>query len=1162
VKYFIGFLISLTIQGNVLAANPPGSSQRSTGAPLNMSALEAKTNREDKDAVTAFKASLAKLLNLAAKKVNSREEPVLYAQAAETLKRMAGIQFRLAHRYNTGNQAEMADYQSTLNQIVQIENKLIQKYPTSPDIARYYFLRACGLKELGKDSEAIQNLKYAIDNYPRNEDLVNEHLTLYDLLSKTKEYRTAIQYHSRITAQAAGNYYPLILNNLAFAYYYSNDIPTALHYLEMELATMPPHSDQAGDEASERTKVLKNCVLFYFTGMTNRLPNFTTHGIVPYFRGLNPGHSIGVMFKYLTNLLRAKGRDEDIEMLLKSELSSNLPYSDAIDFVLMAFENELNRRDYVHLRETGEILNRLATVQPSSVAKEKNAAEREKIFRTMGTSSLTLQQAYTKDHGTPGGDAIAASLIYIYQFLLRSADSKAKQVKLHFNIAETYFQQKKDMDLATANYMWIIDNGKTDPSVKPFYDQAQVKVILSRYEALAAKQTFPKEVVAQSMDKAQPRALPPEAAQWVGWVDKLFQEKQLESLEIFMFEASRLLYSYGQIPDAFKLISRLIQTKPNSKYSIPASSLILDTYVTSEKWDDAYRQATEFSKRLDAFKGAAPKVEFRARLQKVASDSFFKIIEIHYQNGRYLEAIRQADLFVAQYPKNFRRPEALAIAGNAALALKDKAKAMTYFTILEREKYTGKTLGTAYLTRAATGEDHLDFDSATGAYTKFLGLPPAQRELSAKDLDDVRNKNLLLTWVMANGNVPAFKLALKNPVTCSREVAANCEKLSAYAELISNGNPKNALEHWKKSHGPDRIVWSTIILQNPASIALPDKLAVLSTVPGDLEQADSMLKYSLLPYLSVSIPSFMNQVGADIRRASPLLLDKNKINARVQWIDKTELVIQKLVGISWARIRAGTLNEWANLYANFSDDMRNLPRPKNMAAEEVKSYDATVNDLITPFSKKTEELRKKALDVGMNSVIEAEVYYPITTAAYKETPTLPPDLRPERMVSSPSSLFLLAVRDAGIEINWTNSFLKAVSDKNFIKISFLIQYAQGRKLFTTPAQESVVQAESLVLAGAQAEAIEQLKTAIPLLKPPTKNEALLATALSYYGVRSKLHTKAQIEAFIASTEKEDRQNLLRAPYPVEFFEALLWSEAQVSQDIKDELSELKESNPQ
>jgi TolA-binding protein len=1127
------------------ARSPPTESQ---GAAADLAALK------------FYRSSIVTLGALAKRKEGKPEAPMYLSRLADADYKVAALSFRLAHSSAAGREghADLTEYKSAMDQLVTVTTTLIDKYPKDAAVPRALFLRGQAEKELEKNVEGIRDFRALIDTYPGNDDMVSAQLSLYELFNRTKDYNTAIYYLKHYSVPKSEKYYPISLDHLAFAYFSINNIPEALKQLELELEVFPPPDAGAPPEAySEREKILVNATLFYYTGIELKVPGYTVTDAVSYFDRLKPGPSSSKMAGHFANLLRSKGLDDELDVFKKALLASGAGAPELIEVLLASMENSLNKKRMDRLKvSTDELTGLFAKLTPE----QRLAGKADKLSKLLGEASTQLNQTFLRAKGTPDEARVAPALIAIYSLMLKVSESEASREKIEFNMAEIFFGMKK-YEAASIHYRWIADlHMPLEPEAQKLQRLARFKALTARYETLSEHKVFPKTLAPKPLEGAPETELPKEATQWIAWLDQYEKGPHEEPADTFEFEAIRLLYSSGQVKDALDRAHTLLTAYPKSNQVMAASLLILDTYLASEKWEEVGQLARDFLKTAD------PKnTEFRAKLAEAGSEATFKTIDALYKAGAFADALERADKFLALYPASKRRQACLTLAGNAALALKDRKRALTYFNPLLKEGTVGADAqSAALLTSASVAEDAHDFAAAVDAYRRYLALPSKSRALSPKELVQLRVKTLEYAWLSAQPSL--LKATLNSQSICTPDVAEHCERFAALFSLSEAGRQNDstatshALDRALKGNGPARAIWAAAALENSKGVSFNNRIQLLGIVSAGWDKLEPLSRYSLLPRLTASIPATLRLSAAEIRGMSRLKLEKPSLDKRTLFIQRLEAGIEKVLDLPWQRIRAGALNELAGLYADFCADLSALPPPAGLAADDLKTYNQTIAELQGPFRKKADDLRKQALDGATDAAVEAVAYNPIaqafaaehTQAAGAQAPMLLSSVREPvagipmlASIGSPAAFRALATT--------------AASSGNWGLLAFLVEEAKDKNL-VSEAQLSALRGISLSLAGAQAESLAELKEAASHLDGPGKLHALAALAVAYSGARAQKRAKDAIEEFLSASDSASRRKVLTPGFARELAEGAPLAGADVSSDTIAELAAFAGAN--
>jgi TolA-binding protein len=1059
--------------------------------------LERKTIDEDRSALESFKASAISLYHIMEQKRKAPNAYLFIEQYAENLNNIAAIQFRLVHSDSKNSSDKLKEYQSTLEKLIETETLLITMSSRPDDHGRSYLLRGKAYKELERDDEASRDLKFVLDHRGERDPglqsrvdqtegatFLNAGFTLNEILTKNKDYQTAIIYLNKMERSAGSQYKSLILDQLAFSHYSINEIPAALSYLEKELYLPDPQIDRA--------KVFRNYTLYYFTGLSQANPNYTIQGFLPTLLRLKPQKELGGILKYFINLLRSKGMDDFLEAFKNSTLKSQLRPAELSEFLSAVIEAETSKKAYTSLIET---LGSFKLINWTDIPQESKG----KLFSTLTSSTAQLQASYLKIPETQNRRLIEDCLISAYLLLIRVG--KPSDVdQFRFNLGEIYFQ-RKDFDAATGQYSLIARTSNPTPS-SPLAEKAYEKMLLSKYESLSAKQAFPKTLhpvkrgsFTAKPDAINPGGLTPGFKNWLEQVDHSFQLKPSETLGAYLFEAARALYSQGSFDPAFHYLDQMINKTPDAKYAPAAVSLILDTWIMEENWAVAQNTALKYLKIIPA-----KNQDFRAQLSKTAADCLFKQAESEYFQGHYIQALERVDVFLKTYPTDPKVLEASALGGNAALGLKDKKKASIYFARVLKsgpspQSKFQQNMATALLTQASLAEDDFDIDSEIPLYLQYLQLPSVQKELNSPSNTEIRKKIIYLSWY--SGQTGRFVQTLANPQICGPTSNDLCEPFRAIAAIESLSSPSpSALNRWRQLKKTPRSslssqplrqsLWATAALEHSEQVPYDERNQLILFSLSEWENQDSNFRYFLIPHLSESLIRAFRISCLEIQKKYPFSLNQKKMSRRTQEIEKLENLAQKLVALPWARVQALTYHEWANLTSGFVREIKSFPIPKEVQGDDLKVFQSTLDEMTRPLIQKATEFRTRAISIAQTSGIEAKAFQEILRGAQEERLEL---VKMPLPASSPASILFTEelLKSTGMPLAWQKSFTSSLNQKNLPKIGYLVQLAQATKTLK-PEIENTLLGLSLLLAGAQAEGVKLLETSAPKLSQPLQGQ--------------------------------------------------------------------------
>jgi tetratricopeptide (TPR) repeat protein len=790
--------------------------------------------------------------------------------------------------------------------------------------------------------------------------------------------------------------------------------------------------------------------------------------------------------------------------------------------------------------------------------------------KAMIDTAASLQEQFLRKKGTDEASPLTPVLIAIYNELLQVSEGSSDRIRLvriHFNLAEILFDTK-DFEGATGHYRWIVDHGMAnrtatvdkkhsvnDRTEGALVEEARLKAVGSRYEALSQKGYFPKDLTARNMEGVKPNELPPEVTTWVSWVRDLVQwTRDPVSSEVFFFEANRMLYAQGHIEESLKGMAKFFRTNPHSKYAIPSAALILDTYVASEKWEWAYELCEEYLKQ-EAWK----KTEFHEKVLATAGDTSIKIIELYYKKGVYREALARAQKFLEQYPKNNHRDDALLLAANSCLAMKDKKRALTFFEpLLKSGNAKPETLALAYLTSTSVAEESYDFKKAAAEMRKYMGVSgPPNNLISTAELGKMRNKTLMLS--VLSGDHKELGVSLASKAVCAKPGDVECERYRAVATLIDLHKGSNhaaaeaALDEIRKADPSNKVYFATLALEDRKHLSFEDHLRMFQLVPVDFSQLDWFLRYTVLTPLSTSLPEAVRQARRQVKQMAKLKINKGAIDKRVKLMTELENNANKLLKLPSILIQVNVLNELASMYDDFSTELRTAAVPAGVGQVEREAILKSISPITQPFELKRSELRKKAFDLASDNAVGDESFELVSNAFFTENPDVAKDLRPSWLPPKTKPIDASILEKVDPTGEWTKPgtfkfyILSAIKEKDWPRAAFFMQEVQDHKEVSEDLFD-VVKAVALAGAGAQAEALVKLLEASEKMPSMPKTALLLETIPRFYRSYSKVKTKALVEKLADLKKANDLGG-----DSLTIAHAAKWSNAELSSGYKSDL---------
>jgi len=1052
----------------------------------------------DQVALASQEKAIAKLSGLLKKYRGTRQESVLLAKLGELQSQTASIQFRIAHgiaHARGGRGVDMTVYRKTMHAAIKTYSELIARFPNYEEISLAFYMRGKSYEEIDDKAKAAMDYVHLVRNWPEATETISAYMSLAEFAIGENLHPKAIDYLKEVEKHPEDPQYPFALYKLAWSYYNLKSIPTALSYAERHItyynAKIGREAKEVGNEITSDSALRENTLLditvFYMEGFEQKLAQYQVTEALSYFRKLNDGPALGRMMVRFAKLLRSHGHEQELVNWKDQILLSESTRPEALDVVVVTYEHQLNKKRYPALTETAQDMVRLFKKNP----KVEGLPKAQKLILD---TAIELQATLVRNKGADGLAALSQNLASLYDSFTKIVDDSDPRIpRVHYNLAETLFEIK-DYEQSTLHYRWVVDHGKWDRKDKAAasVQDSSLKAIASRYEVLKAKQFVPADLAAKPFPKGEPKKLEGLISEWIEWIDT-HVDKTKDPIDNFAFEAARALYVQGHIEAAVKRLRDLADSRPASKFAIPAASLALDTYLASQQWKESNELASDF---LDVREWKI--TEFAKRLFVVASDCAYKIIEVAYQAKEFKDAIKKSDAFLKTYGASQRLADTLTLAGNSSLSLGDRELANGYFTRLIAEVPNAPGVGNAFLARANLSGEKYEFTNAARDYKAYLSLPAAVTKLDEKQANGIRRKTLALAWLSNDTN--ELKSTVSTKVICpdaNEALAKDCDRYRGLLELARQTRTpegivtQDAFEKSRKGFSDNKAVWASVALEGTKDLPFRDRLLMIHQIAAGWEDLDPLVRFTLVPIILASIPRAFQLNRVAMREVAPLKADEKWIRARIDKIKEMESAATDVMKrLPWSRIRAVTLSETAGLYLDLSKGLASLSIPKGLPESERADYEDMIRKITIPFEEKGQEMRQKAYEIASTFAIEDEAFHAVADPYFQDNPSSAAKLKPYRIPPKPeviSTALLEQLDPSGdwddvnrgrakesepvlsLKIRWAS----AVKNHRLPQMAFFLQEAKEKKLLAVGPQ-AAMRAISLASAGAQGEALIEL----------------------------------------------------------------------------------------
>ena len=361
-------------------------------------------------------------------------------------------------------------------------------------------------------------------------------------------------------------------------------------------------------------------------------------------------------------------------------------------------------------------------------------------------------------------------------------------------------------------------------------------------------------------------------------------------------------------------------------------------------------------------------------------------------------------------------------------------------------------------------------------------------------------------------------------------------------------------------------MYAILALQSGKSLSLYDNLNMLDLLAEGLPALDGLSRFSVIPAVSEVVPLTLKRVRNQVRSNYKLRIEKSSIAKRVKLIEETTDKLAPLAKLPWMRLKIAALDSAANLYLDFTDELRAIPAPDGLKSDELTAYRSSIEDVVKPFEGKRNDLRTKAFELVADAGLADSLGTGVVTAHFAEQPDAAKDLsEPWQSGGALPPLDLSLLYDLDPKGAWIidnvpandknqtavfqSRFGQAVRTRAWPRVAFLLDEGKNRGIVTSDTA-SFMAAVSLAAAGAEPEALTELRDTSARLGPPTKGVLIRRLLPRYYRAFSRDHSKQLVEDFFKASTPTD---LEPGDETLLFASTVKWSNADIRDTYKHDM---------
>jgi tetratricopeptide (TPR) repeat protein len=1012
----------------------------------------------DAAALDALTKSYQELLTLLNRHKETSIEPNLLFRAGENLRSQLNLLNRLM--LNLSNLKEQDKVKKTSNdkalKAIEHYSRLINAYSDFSKIDLAFYFRAKTYEQINKKEKAKDDFLKIVQSYKNSSAYLPSLMALAQYEDERNEYEKEIEYLKKVVLEGDSQFFPHALYKMAWAYFNLKKIKESFSYLEENINYYyKKHTSKAALLNSTDLGLIESALLdiptFYIEAIINNTLNL--HKSIDYFNKID-SYKItkDKIFLKFAKLLRANELKNELiqfkDLMIEKENNNSITY----EIILTTLEYFINKNNYDLVNLTTLDLLKLKNKNKIALTKELNYEIQKFLIQT----SEKYQNLILKNLNATEIDKVKNAFLTLNQVFIEFLDSNDERIyEAHNNMAEILFALKSYQE-ATKEYFVLYKNIEKIKSKKIIKNEIPIKLINSRYQELLTEEKSFDALIAKSQKQNTDEIKNSKLQELIIWLDDNFaQNKSNETYLKFYYNSARIAYLNNNIKKAISMLKNVVEHSSDDEIKIASASLIIDTLIASENWNDLIIEIKslnqKFTKKSDLVK------KFFDKIVKIEVNTYLKLAKNAFDKGDYKTALTHA---IECKKLNINLDDAdncTLIAGLSAYKANDTESSLKYFSEIINRKNNNQTLEQAYLERAKIYEKKFQYKNAVEDILSYLNLNPK--------ITDKEKEKLIETI--------SFESLYSNDF----ELIKKASKISKFSEQVfnvlnlENNKVETLLEELNQAENYIKTFFALKILEkNIEQLTEKQIKNIISIILKNHSSTHEIFSLSLLDTSNKAFALLIKKLRNEIKKNYPIKSKVNLIQARIKALQNTEKMIIDLLKIATIRSKAVLLNEVANIYLDFTDELKLFTEKQN------SELSSDINNVILQFEEKAIQIREKAFEIALNNNIEKENLLEIFESYKKENPNKAKSI--EAKLFKDDSINLL--NSFNFNKNSTHNeeqiityFNQAVKDKNFYLIQNLIQTAN--KINIDKNTTLIMQSKAFLLTGNQAEALELVK---------------------------------------------------------------------------------------
>ena len=973
-------------QASASASGAPAAGAAPTGVVHLKKSMSAKaypknpllTDQEDMDrmvdeaAVSSKEAAISNLKRLLSTKKGAPDEAMLIWRLADMEWRATKSHFRVGMSRGPKTRSNTR-YEELMTAVIEHTTVLLTRYPKFKDTRDVLLRRGRAYQEMKKTDLAKNDYLTFIQKFPKDPQIVPVRLMAADILFDDNKYTEVLGVLAPVDMnEMNAGLNGAVAEKQSFSFFHLDRFPEAFAKGEWLLAyDRRKGLDQ--EQEGHYDQVLAMMALFYGTTIEKQLPGYDLDHAYAYFVKLEGGKVFGKLSNEFCLVLRSKDLQQHI-FTWKELVMRNAPGVDDIAKTLVStYDAAITWKNYVELSKLETDFRTFFSKNPNMIV----SLQKEEYYRKFKAEVLDFAERIyktvpVKEAKVQDYQVIADPYLRALSAYMTLADAKdPMKAKVRFRMGEFYVGLR-DWEKAQAMFTEVYSTNKyvSDPK---FREEARVKAMTARYDYFKDRGVIPKDLKAMSL-KTPTKSLPSDVAEWIKWLDEVSPTKKNDdAFEKLVFEANRVIYSYGQIEVAYKRMLHFVGTRPNSKLTPPTAALVMDTLIESEAWVAVRTLAQKFLTMPNVATDG-----YRQKLEELEKDAHFKILAAAFKNKDFPKVLALGEEHIKLYPNSKKRVDVLALMGKAALEQGNSALSLTYLNQVAIADPKNESANVAYFIRAQDLEKKFLFREAFLDYQKLLTAPAASSGIAAKDLPQLRRK--VFTLGLNSADPAIYQQISTGQLFCAgpnrADLAADCDRLLAMQALFNEKDKRTGWEFIaiaEKASKESRAAWYAAAFTKGSKLPTPVLQHSMDEFVKSANHLDPVSAQLTLFSFRKSFKKIYEDKIADVERESKIIPRLDQLQAsiqkRVRDIARVEQLGTSAIEIPDPELKVYVLGRLSKVYDALANEMRSMPEPKGLKDIEKEPYKQMLGTVIDPIAGKAAQIGQQAWEISAQSGI-------------------------------------------------------------------------------------------------------------------------------------------------------------------------------------------------